>query len=263
MENFRHLRHQEYRSIYWLLGECCEMGRSPEAWTRHIHEFVSQHTGSQLGVFIEGGPEMAHGRTPPSPKDPMFVYGRPFKQIRKLMNEYRVNNGLMDDPALPVWATLSDAVVTRARHELASNDAWNNSQIVNDYFHRTGFNEMVLATCPSGKDQKLLLNFWRPLNERPFSAMDTEMVHLIAEEVSLLIAKGRLAPLHGGFWMISPRLKQVLALLCEGKNEREIAAELNISRHTAHNHIQHLHRILGVTSRGQLIALAFRYGMMG
>jgi DNA-binding CsgD family transcriptional regulator len=56
------------------------------------------------------------------------------------------------------------------------------------------------------------------------------------------------------------RLRQVLWLLCLGRSEKEIAAQLDLRPATVHNHVSRLHQELAVHSRGELLARAFRVG---
>lgn len=60
------------------------------------------------------------------------------------------------------------------------------------------------------------------------------------------------------FW-ITPKEQEVLNRLILGYSVREIAAELGRSPHTMHDHVKSLHRKLGATSRGDLIARALGY----
>ncbi len=61
---------------------------------------------------------------------------------------------------------------------------------------------------------------------------------------------------------LSPREREILALLAEGKTQGEIARELVISPKTVATHIQHLLGKLGVHSRAQAVAQAFRLGFV-
>lgn len=60
----------------------------------------------------------------------------------------------------------------------------------------------------------------------------------------------------------SPRERQVLALLVAGKTDREIAAALFISPHTASRHVHNLFGKLGVESRTAAVAYAVRHGLV-
>lgn len=60
---------------------------------------------------------------------------------------------------------------------------------------------------------------------------------------------------------LTPRQREVLALLADGRSTREIAADLGIAEETARNHIRHLLRRLGVRSRLGAVAEARRLGL--
>jgi DNA-binding CsgD family transcriptional regulator len=57
---------------------------------------------------------------------------------------------------------------------------------------------------------------------------------------------------------LSRRRLQTLGFLVEGKSEKEVAAKLGISRHTAHTHIKGIYREFGVATRGELHWLILR-----
>jgi DNA-binding NarL/FixJ family response regulator len=61
---------------------------------------------------------------------------------------------------------------------------------------------------------------------------------------------------------LSPREKEILGLLAEGKSQSQIAASLVISPKTVATHIQHVLSKLGVNSRAQAVATAFRLGLV-
>lgn len=53
---------------------------------------------------------------------------------------------------------------------------------------------------------------------------------------------------------LSEAQRRVFDLALTGLVEKQIARRLNISRHTAHNHLRNIYRILDVHSRGELLA---------
>jgi len=61
---------------------------------------------------------------------------------------------------------------------------------------------------------------------------------------------------------LSPREREILALLAEGRTQQEIAAALVISSKTVATHIQHVLSKLGVNTRAQAVALAFQRGLV-
>jgi DNA-binding NarL/FixJ family response regulator len=61
---------------------------------------------------------------------------------------------------------------------------------------------------------------------------------------------------------LSPRERQILTLLAEGRTQGDIASELVISSKTVATHIQHILSKLGVHTRAQAVALAFKKGLV-
>jgi DNA-binding NarL/FixJ family response regulator len=61
---------------------------------------------------------------------------------------------------------------------------------------------------------------------------------------------------------LSPREREILALLADGKSQAQIASTLVISPKTVATHIQHLLSKLGVHSRAQAVAMAYRLGLV-
>jgi len=59
---------------------------------------------------------------------------------------------------------------------------------------------------------------------------------------------------------LSPRLRDTLDALMTGASEKQIASELGISHHTAHEYVKALYRRFGVTSRPELMATVLRHG---
>ena len=60
---------------------------------------------------------------------------------------------------------------------------------------------------------------------------------------------------------VTPREREVLALLAEGLTNRQIAERLVVSEHTVHRHVTNILRKLGVPSRAAAAAHAARTGM--
>jgi len=58
------------------------------------------------------------------------------------------------------------------------------------------------------------------------------------------------------------REREVLALMVEGLNNREIADRLTISRSTVKNHVSNILSKLGVTSRTEVVALAVQHNLV-
>jgi DNA-binding NarL/FixJ family response regulator len=62
------------------------------------------------------------------------------------------------------------------------------------------------------------------------------------------------------FALLSPREREVLALITEGLGNAEIAERLSISEKTVRNHVSNVFDKLGVWTRAQAIVLALDRG---
>jgi DNA-binding NarL/FixJ family response regulator len=61
--------------------------------------------------------------------------------------------------------------------------------------------------------------------------------------------------------LVTPREREVLALLADGLTNRQIAEQLVLSEHTVHRHVANILRKLGVPSRAAAAAHAARAGL--
>lgn len=61
---------------------------------------------------------------------------------------------------------------------------------------------------------------------------------------------------------LTPREREVLVLIAQGKSNDQIACELVISSATAKNHVHHVLTKLQLENRTQAAAFAFRRGLM-
>jgi pimeloyl-ACP methyl ester carboxylesterase/DNA-binding CsgD family transcriptional regulator len=62
--------------------------------------------------------------------------------------------------------------------------------------------------------------------------------------------------------LLSAREREVLALVANGLNDREIAAQLVVSPHTVHRHVANIRHKLGRSSRTAAVAEAARLGLL-
>lgn len=61
---------------------------------------------------------------------------------------------------------------------------------------------------------------------------------------------------------LSPREKEVLSELCQGKSYKKVAESLFISQDTVRTHIRSIYRKLEVNSKAQAVAKAFKYRLV-
>jgi DNA-binding NarL/FixJ family response regulator len=61
---------------------------------------------------------------------------------------------------------------------------------------------------------------------------------------------------------LTPRQRQVLSLIAEGKTTREIAHELGLSPYTVKNYMERIYERLGALDRVQAVSKALREGLI-
>jgi len=104
---------------------------------------------------------------------------------------------------------------------------------------------------------------WAAGRALPLEAAVAEAL-AVADECAIAAAPAAAPPplpLSEGSQGLSPREREVLALLAAGKTDREIAEALFISPHTASRHVHNLLAKLGLDSRTAAAAYAGRHGL--
>lgn len=117
--------------------------------------------------------------------------------------------------------------------------------------------DMLWAMCPlNGRIRGRMLVGYVAADNPPQS---NESIRLLLQSCVTLAAKLASNALsctdsEGNVAWLTPREQDVLERLVEGKSVREISDELERSQHTVHDYVKSLHRKLGATSRGELVA---------
>jgi DNA-binding NarL/FixJ family response regulator len=63
-------------------------------------------------------------------------------------------------------------------------------------------------------------------------------------------------------YLLTPKEKEILALLVDGNSYKMVAGEMNISYHTVNTHIRHIYEKLHVHSVGEAVAKATKEGLI-
>jgi DNA-binding NarL/FixJ family response regulator len=114
------------------------------------------------------------------------------------------------------------------------------------YAARLGWHGFVPIGSPTGAIVRTIAAVARGELAFPQSAT-TALVRALAR-VAPVNAPSRAASL-------TPRQHQIVALIAEGATDAQIATQLQISRSTAHKHVQNARRRLQAKTRGQLVAV--------
>jgi DNA-binding CsgD family transcriptional regulator len=250
----------DVRALLRLLGEVRELGGSPGAWRGHLAEQLSQLCGARAVVSSELSP-----RTPQSDAQQAAASAgscqaaiTPLAVAHAGLDEGNAASFFHDviwhdhakDHTLHRLVPLYGSTFIRTRADLADDTTWYASALASDRFRRHDCDDFILAMCAvPGAGVICSLELFRPWGAARFAARERLLVQLVQEELSRDF-EASAAPLR----RLSPRQRQVLALLQRGHSEKQVAAELGVSPHTVHDYVKALYRSHGVTSRGELLA---------
>ncbi|MCA9294471.1 MAG: response regulator transcription factor [Phycisphaerales bacterium] len=169
----------------------------------------------------------------------------------------RIHSDGVGAPGWRVAEALQGERIGAARlRDLSSWSAWSFTA-AGKRWKRFGVNDLLIgAGClhPENPNRVLVVELGAGPEYPPFAQSDAIVLAPILEMVTerAAIAFGMLPVTASS--TVTPREEQILQLLTLGCTVREIAERLSRSRHTVHDHVKSLHRKLGATTRGALIA---------
>lgn len=258
MERLDQLRQCDVRAVFLVLGECCELGQIPQAWCRHLHDRLRSILHTALTIIMDCQGPAAEGMKGPGASDRVLLLGDLGPGARENVQHFMATDSIRNDPIVPAWKRLRVTVGARTRQQLVSDAEWYSSGVYNVYYRTNRIDHRLVAQCPSGEDGMLILEQWREIGGPAYSTREIQMMELLIRELAHLISEGRIIPPRDAEGTdLSNRLRDVLRLVGDGLAEKEVAAELGLSPHTVHDYVKELHRILGVQTRGELVARTY------
>ena len=232
----------------WLLArglrfaaEMRELPRGSVAQRLHFLTGLAEIVGAQVGVSAQlsirpGTPLMSKS----------LSAGWEDPRHEELFFSFLEMQEILPDPTLPALARIQEPLYVRRRQELADDRAWYGSAHVQELRRASSIDHCVYGARRSG-DQAQAFSLNRSWGDKPFSERDCSLIEIVFREVVPFMVEPTPLP---------PRLRAVLEALCSGMSEKQIAAELDLSPHTVHDHVKQLHRRFGAQSRGELISRA-------
>jgi DNA-binding CsgD family transcriptional regulator len=243
----RRLRLSDVRSVFRVIGEVREHGGEPKIWRPHMVKRLCKLFGAEIVVSSE-----VHAQTSKTPGKLKLIdigWGCDGEE-----NVWEIHSE-RDDENLEAWR-IAAGQVPEAQAAAASNGAAVEVPVrpIKPVY---GGKSFVLSQCPlphiNAVDQ---LGVHRAFGEAPFSSAEHRLIRLFHTELGRLWRKDVLRAAKDPHHDLPPRLSQTLTELLAGRSEKEIAARLELSRHTIHNYVKALHQRFEVSSRGELLAKA-------
>ena len=239
------LKLKDVRAIFHLIGEVRQMGADPNVWRPHMVQRLLKLFDAQIVVSSE-----VHFRK----------LGRGAMRLvdvgwggDELGNKWQIQTERDDERPENYWLA---ARAPSAEEGDKPNGADSVVPVTPAKKVYTG-TSFILSQFPlkhiGAVDQ---LGIHRAFGEPQFTPVQHKLVRLLHVELGRLWRGDVLRRAKDPTTDLPPRLQQTLAELMQGRSEKEIANKLDLSKHTIHNYVKALHQRLGVSSRGELLAMA-------
>lgn len=246
-------------SLYHIGDELADYDAGqPDTSLGHLLSVLSNSVDAQNAVWFAGVrmPEAGPG----DPFNGWRPKGRylllPFqgqKQMEQLI-EARIEAGEVD-PTTVRNISFSGRLRANRLCDLVEKD-WFESDFYHQMYRQFDLSDAIWAGCPVNQDTEVYIGLYRHIGQPAFSDQDRTTVEdglrgLKWFHRQQLLSRGLLladAPL-------TPMERQVLTGLLDGSAEKVIAASLEQSVHTTHDHVKSIYRKFGVSNRSALMAL--------
>ena len=258
------IRESDFGAMIRLAGEAGELPTNSDARRRHMLDGLCRMLGGAGGLMFTLGQD---------PRRRLLDQGSRLLTVGlepahgAAFNQYLRTSGAdhsdPHNPIVPLVLRRMDPLLTQHRHQVSDDErAWYHSPYFQEFQRPLGLDHTLYPRCVVPGHQPLALAVFRPLNDRPFTDRDCQLVDLFHQYAGQLY--GRMdepvatpangAPVLTELESLPPRLKPVLNHLLQGDAEKQVAVKLGLSRHTVHEYVKMLYRKLGVSSRGELLA---------
>lgn len=238
------LKLQDVRSVFRLIGEVRELGSDPQLWRPHMTRRLAKLVNAEMVMSSEIHFRKGHGESKSKVVD--IGWGCDADG-----NVWQIHTEREDETPDAYWLL--------AGRPAPSGDPRQPDPMIPVVPAKPlhGGTCFILSQCSlphvGAVDQ---LGLHRLSGDQPFSHAAHRLVRLFHLELARLWRKDALRHAKDPTAALPPRLTQTLAALLNGASEKQIAVQLELSRHTVHNYVKALHQRFGVSSRGELLSKA-------
>jgi DNA-binding CsgD family transcriptional regulator len=240
----------DVRSLLRLIGELRELGDDPVRWRKHLAEGLETLCGSRAVVVGELAfrPQPA---THATCRERLEVIDlgtaglAPDEQPAFIENVLWVD--YKADPAVAPFLKHLGRDGAHARWDVVADEDWYRSTTANERFRPNDVDDFIFAQAHAPQDAFVSMGLYRSWGEPIFTRRERTLVEVVNDEIIRALAADA-GP------RLGPRRRAVLAALQTGASEKEIAASLDLSTHTTHDHVKAIYRAYGVRARPELMA---------
>jgi DNA-binding CsgD family transcriptional regulator len=145
--------------------------------------------------------------------------------------------------------------------QLVDARAWRRSDFYQHFMRPAGVDHGLYGAIRINDSTCDVVACWRETNDRPFDEAHQSEIELFVTEFSHLWRRQARTETWPG--SLPPRFRRTFELLLTGLSEKQIAAELGLTTSSLHSYVKVLYRMLGISSRAELMARAFEVKRAG
>lgn len=232
--------------------EAAELRNDPIAQGRHLADQLCTMLGGDfafaciLGDFRIG-------------KVPQFLFATTGSAKPEELAEYFSRLGTeftsLDDPVMDVGRALKDIATLRMSDLLQQVETSAHERTI-DLMNRVGTKDALIGLFRRiDRNTAYAFSVHRTAIRRKNDDREQAIMKLLVDELNHLYSSGRLEPARapGTLTALSPRMRQIAAMLMTDRSAKQIGRELNLTTETTRFYIKEVYKRLGVGSRQELI----------
>lgn len=121
-------------------------------------------------------------------------------------------------------------------------------------WQRVGFRSFMLLAWPLAGGGYSGVGIYRRSSRPDFSARESRIAHIVLTEIPWIHEEGWSGERGRTLGTLSPRLREILHLLVQGRARKAIASDLGLSLNTVHGYVRDIYGHFHVNSHAGLIA---------
>jgi DNA-binding CsgD family transcriptional regulator len=252
------LRFATVQKTLRLVGDVQDLGRDSLAWKKRAVAGLCDLVGAREGAVIS-----FQGFRPGAKVgiDGLVHGGHVEERTLKFWAAWGRKGDFRKDPLVDMASAIARERVAHRRCDLVADTSWQSSGIYTEVADPCRIGDVIVGFFRH-EDSSVVTGFalHREMGDRRFHGSDREIMALFVEEMHRLHTLGRLRMSPQDVPHLSPRQREVLDLLLNGKLVKEAAHELGLARSTALGYVKDLYRRLGVRSHAELLSKFMREG---
>ena len=249
-----------------LVREVCDRWDDPSAWREHLLRGACALMDANVGMMLtEHHGKMYHfGELSVTSvvglEGPQRALVQP-SIVRQMQDrDYQdVSENFLPGLSRLYESFMKQGWVTVRREEMADDQTYYSAPHYRDFRKHLDCDDYVvsirmvdLPRRPEG------IQVDRPHGAERFGAREVALLKLIHDEIAPLVGVRLATEEHLCRDGLSRRLRQTLELLLEGKSEKEVAREMELSGKTVHEYVGMIYKHFQVSSRGELMAYSIQ-----